>query len=231
MKPEKIQNKKSALHKVTLNSNKGKQVSKKSNVTKISEKNKLKVIDIVKRVKLNSSKGYFDFAKNLIVEWLSLDKFNRELNLELAIIYEKEKNYLNAEYIYKDLLEHLKVDFVVMKNLWFIYALQDKYKESLSIYEKIHKKKMADDDVIDILAELTFTMKLYKKTIKYANLYLVSKPRNVHKLFIKAKSLEKILQPEDALIVYNRILELQPYNKKAKNYIINIENELNIAKD
>ncbi len=69
--------------------------------------NKHKVISILKRVKINISKWYIDTAKNLIVEWLSLDKYNRELNLELAIIYEKEHNYINAEYIYKDLLEIL----------------------------------------------------------------------------------------------------------------------------
>jgi hypothetical protein len=39
------------------------------------------------------------------------------LNLELAKIYEQEHNYINAEYIYKDLLEVLKVDFEVMKKL------------------------------------------------------------------------------------------------------------------
>jgi len=226
IKPEKIENKKSALNKVTLNSNKSKKASKKLNEAKITDINREKVIDIIKRVKINSSKWYFDFSKNLIVEWLSIDKFNRDLNMELASIYEKEKKYLNAEYIYKDLLEHLKVDFVIMKKLWYIYALQDKYKDSLNIYEKIHKKKMADDEVIDILAELTFTMKLYKKTLKYANLYLVSQPRNVHKLFIKAKSFEKLWQIEDAVPVYKRILELQPYNNKAKNNLVEIENNI-----
>lgn len=226
IKPEKIENKKSALNKVTLNSNKGKRVSKKHKEPKITEANKLKVIDILKRVEINSAKWYFDFSKNLIVEWLSMDKFNRDLNMALASIYEKEKNYLNAEYIYKDLLEHLSVDFVIMKKLWYIYALQDKYKDSLNIYEKIHKKKMADDEVIDILSELTFTMKLYKKTLKYSNLYLVSQPRNVHKLFIKAKSLEKLWQPVDAKSVYERILELQPYNTKAKNNLLDIEKKL-----
>lgn len=217
IKPEKIENRKSALNKVNLNINKNR--SKKHSESKISEINKVKVLDIIKRAKINSSKWYYDFSKNLIVEWLSLDKYNRELNIELATIYEIEKNYLNAEYIYKDLLDYLKVDFVIMKKLWYIYALQDKYKESLSIYEKIHKKKMADDEVINILAELTFTMKLYKKALKYSNLYLVSKPRDVQKLFIKAKCFEKLWKNDDAKPVYYRILELQPYNKKAKSNI------------
>jgi hypothetical protein len=39
---------------------------------------------------------------------LSIDKYNKELNLELAYIYEKEKKYSNAEYIYKDLLDNFQ---------------------------------------------------------------------------------------------------------------------------
>jgi hypothetical protein len=60
-----------------------------------------------------------------------------------------------------------------MKKLGFIYAMQNKLSESLKIYETIHNKKMADDEVIDLLSELTFNMKDYNKSLKYSNLYIV----------------------------------------------------------
>jgi hypothetical protein len=94
------------------------------------------------------------------------------------------------------------------------------------MYEKIYSKKMYDDEVINILAELTFTMKIYKKALKFSNLYLVSKPRSVDKLFIKAKSLEKLDKTENSFDVYNRILELQPYNSKAKDNILKLKNKI-----
>jgi hypothetical protein len=72
-----------------------------------------------------------------------------------------------------------------------MYAIQGKLEDSLTIYENIHNKKMADDEVIDLLSELTFDMKNYKKALKYTNLFLASKPRDVNKLFLKAQSLEK----------------------------------------
>jgi hypothetical protein len=50
--------------------------------------------------------------------------------------------------------------------------MQNKLKESLNIYEQIHNKKMADDEVIDLLSELTYNMKNYKKALKYINLFL-----------------------------------------------------------
>lgn len=212
-------NDKLTLNKVNINKNEVKTTkssSKQSSKAKLSDNDKQKLVDIIKRVKINSSKWYFDSAKNLIVEWLSIDKYNRELNVELASIYEREKNYLNAEYIYKDLLEVLKVDFEVMKKLGYVYALQWKFKESLKIYEQIHNKKMSDDEVIDILAELTFDMKNYKKAMKYINLFLTWKPRDVNKLFMRAKCLKVIWKSDDAINCYKRILELQPYNTKAK---------------
>jgi Flp pilus assembly protein TadD len=46
------------------------------------------------------------------------------LNLELADIYIKEKNYSNAEYIYKDLLELAKEDLELYKNLAYTYFVQ-----------------------------------------------------------------------------------------------------------
>ncbi len=227
VKPVKIQNKKTALNKVVLN--KKNKNWKKKKVLKIWEEDKQKIIDILKRVKMNSSKWYFDTAKLLIVEWLSLDKHNRELNLELAIIYEKEKNYINAEYIYKDLLEVLNVDFEIMKKLGYIFAMQNKLKESFKIYETIHNKKMADDEVIDLLSELAFNMKLHKKSLKYINLFLVAKPRNVEKLFMKAECLENLWKEEEWLLVYKRILDLQPYNTKAKENIERINESKYIA--
>ena len=80
-------------------------------------------------IKINSLKWYIDTAKNLIVEWLSIDKYNRELNLELASIYEKEHNYINAEYIYKDF------DSLLEETNKF---LNGKNKDTLLDY-KIHK--------------------------------------------------------------------------------------------
>jgi hypothetical protein len=50
--------------------------------------------------------------------------------------------------------------------------MQNKLNEALLMYEKLHNKKMADDNVIDFLSELTFDMKDYKKALKYTNLYL-----------------------------------------------------------
>jgi hypothetical protein len=55
-------------------------------------------------------------------------------------------------------------------------------------------------------------------------LFLASKPRDVNKLFLKAQSLEKTWKDNDALLIYKRILELQPYNTRAKDSLLILEN-------
>ena len=44
--------------------------------------------------------------------------------MELASIYEREKNYKNAQYIYEDLIEKLEDNYEVLKKLAFSLALQ-----------------------------------------------------------------------------------------------------------
>ncbi len=180
--------------------------------SKISEKQKLRLIEIQKRVQINSAKWYFDTAKNLIVEWLAIDNINKDLNLELANIYEKEKNYKNAQYIYEDLISRLEDNYEVIKKLAYSLALQWKFKKSIKQYEIAFKKRKADMEVIDALANLYFESGDHDKCLKFTKIYIMEKPRNVDKLMMKWLCLEKLGQNSDAVESYKKILQLQPYN-------------------
>jgi len=87
-------------------------------VSELSQEQKDKIQEILRRVKIAISKQDFDIAKNHIIEWLTIDKFNIELNIELSSIYLIEKDYIKAEYIYKDLLLVHEGDFDILKKLW-----------------------------------------------------------------------------------------------------------------
>jgi tetratricopeptide (TPR) repeat protein len=63
---------------------------------------------------------------------------------------------------------------------------------------------------------LAFELKNYKKAKKYINLFLSEKPRNINKLFMKAECYESEEKFNQAKNVYEKILEIQPYNQKAK---------------
>lgn len=223
---EEISQVKTALNKVDLN-------TKEKNYKKItdSQKNltrqeKDQITEILKRVKLNSTKWYFDAAKTLIIEGLSIDKFNKDLNLELALIYEKEKKYENAEYIYKDLLENYGEDLEIMKSLAYNYALVDKLELAMETYEKIHKKNVWDDKVIDMLAEITYSLEDYEKSLKYINLFLKNNPRDINKLLMKAYCLENSRHFREAYDIHRKVVDLQPYNTVSNQKIKELEEYL-----
>lgn len=192
-------------------------------ISKLTEKQKLRLIEILKRVQTNSSKWYFDTAKNLIVEWLAIDNGNKDLNLELASIYEREKNYKNAQYIYEDLIEKLEDNYEVIKKLAFSLALQWKYKKSVKQYTQAFDRKPGDMEVLDALANLLFELGDFKESLKYTKLYLVQKPRNVEKLTVKWVCFEQLEKYPEAIAAYRKILEIQPYNSEILNKIKELE--------
>ncbi|MDD3646239.1 MAG: hypothetical protein PHH06_02400 [Candidatus Gracilibacteria bacterium] len=181
---------------------------------KLNEKESKKIAEILKRVDINFSKGYIDTAKSLIIEGLAIDKYNKDLNLSLAKIYENEKEYTKGEYIYIDLLKAYKDNFEILKKLGFNLALQKKFNESINVFIEAYNKRKNDNDVLEILADLTYEMKYYKKSLKFIKLYLKQFPRNTEKLKMKGYCLELLGQTEEAIETYKRVLDLQPYNTK-----------------
>lgn len=181
---------------------------------KLNEKESKKIAEILKRVDINFSKWYIDTAKSLIIEGLAIDKYNKDLNLSLAKIYENEKEYTKWEYIYIDLLKAYKDNFEILKKLWFNLALQKKFNESINVFIEAYNKRKNDNDVLEILADLTYEMKYYKKSLKFIKLYLKQFPRNTEKLKMKWYCLELLWQTEEAIETYKRVLDLQPYNTK-----------------
>jgi tetratricopeptide (TPR) repeat protein len=103
----------------------------------------------------------------------------------LADIYEREKKYQNAEYIYRDLLDEYTEDEYILQRLGNIYALRGKNNRAIECYESALKSDRANTEILDILAHLALEIKSYKKALKYSNQYLKEKPRHAEKLSIK----------------------------------------------
>lgn len=175
---------------------------------------RIKLNDLLKRIKLNTAKWYLDTSKALIIEWLTIDKFNKELNLELADIYEQEKNYKNAEFIYKDLLSNLWKKFFILEKLAKVLLLQWQIKESIKYYKRALKRKPNEINTIEALSDLTFDLKDYTNCLVYTKVYLKDNPRSSDKLAMKWFCLEKLWNKEEAIIEYKKALEMKPYNNE-----------------
>ncbi len=200
--------------------NKNKNIKLKTNkISKITAKDSKKIAEILKRVRINKVKWYYDTAKSLIIEGLAIDKINKSLNIELASIYEEEKEYIKSEYIYIDLLDAYKDNFEVLKKLGYNLAIQQRYEESIEVYLKAHNKVKWDIEIVEFLADLTYQIKFYKKSLKYTKLFLKQNPRNTEKLKMKAFCYEALWETKEAINTYSKVLELQPYNLQVQDKI------------
>jgi tetratricopeptide (TPR) repeat protein len=191
----------------------------------LTPEEKEKLSEIIKRVKLNTSKWYYEKAKALIVEGLAIDKYDTEINLELAYIYEEEKNYKNAEYIYQDLIQVHKTNIVILRKLWYILALQRRFLESIEIYEKVYERDINNLETIDLLVDLYYEIWKYEESFKYLIFSLKEKPRSVERMLLKAELLKRKGKEIEAIEAYKKVLEIQPYNTEAIENLRNMDNK------
>ena len=101
------------------------------------------------------------------------------------------------------------------------YSLKN--KKSFEVYQVALKKNRSNTEILDIISHLGLEIKDYKKSFKYANMYLKEKPRNAEKLGIKWYCLEKMWKNEEAIKAYKKVLELQPYNTEIQDRINALE--------
>lgn len=182
-----------------------------------------KLREIIKRVQVNISRWYLDSARALIIEWLALSKNNKDLNLLLADIYEREKKYQNAEYIYRDVLDDHGSDEYTLQRLWNIYSLRGKADKAIECYTQALQDDPSNLSLLDILSHLSLEVKDHKKALKYAMLFLKHKPRDAEKLSIKGYCLECTGKYADAIKAYKSVLDLQPYNTEVTERIKKLE--------
>lgn len=189
----------------------------------VSDKHGEQIREISKRAQINISRWYYDSARSLIIEWLALKKHDKDLNLLLADVYERERKYQNAEFIYRDLLDEYEDDDYLLQRLGNIYVLRWKISKSIGCYEQALKFDRNNTEILDILAHLHLENIDYKKSLKYTNLYLKEKPRNAEKLSIKWYCNEKLANKLEAIKAYEDVLKIQPYNTEISDRIKVIE--------
>ena len=219
---EDISKQKSAINKINLESEDN--IIKKEDYKnkKLTESDKVALVEILKKIKVNSFKWSYGDIKYLIIEWLTIDKYNKELNLELASVYESENNYKHAEFIYSDLVQIYPWDIEILKKYAFVCAVENKMENAFKIYEKVYEKQKTDNEILIMLSEIAYKIKKYQKCLKYINFYLVDYPRDLDKLIMKWKCLEETWKKEEALIFYKKVANLYPYNALLKNRIIEL---------
>lgn len=204
---------------------------KKNEIEVLTIEQKDTIWEFIKVTKTKLARWEYSDAKAKIIEWLSIDKFNKELNLLLASIYEKDKDYKKAELIYKDLIVLNDLDIEIYLKLWFVLSVQAKYEVAYEIYKKLHFIDESNIEAIEMLANLSHHLSYFSDSKQHAKKFLKNNPRNIDIIYLQALNHINLCERQDALEMLNKVKQLEPYNGKVLDLIDKLKLELELEKN
>lgn len=194
----------------------------------LSKDQKEIISEIVKLVKNKIWRWEYSDAKAKIIEWLSVSKFDKDLNILLASLYEKDKDYKKAELIYKDLIVLNSHDTEIYLKLWFILSIQSKYEIAYEIYKKLNSIDKSNIEALEMLCNLAHHLWNYEESKDYSKFYLKKYPKNIDILYLQALNLINLWDRSSALEFLQKVRQLEPYNVKVNDMIEKIKLELEL---
>ena len=197
----------------------------------LSKDQKQAISDIVKLVKSKLSRWEYSDAKAKIIEWLSIDKFNKDLNVLLASLYEKDKDYKKAELIYKDLIVLNDHDTEIYLKLWFILSIQTKYEVAYEIYKKLHTIDKSNTEAVEMLCNLAHHLWNYEDSKHYSKIFLKKSPNNIDILYLQSLNLINLNDRKGALEFLQKVRQLEPYNVKVNELVEKVKLEIELEKN
>ena len=178
-----------------------------------------------KQADLHFSKNNYGLAEKYLMEVLSMDNDHLDANLKLGLIYLQQENLPRAEFFFQKLID-LKENPVYFSNLALVLYQQKRLEESAKLYEKAiamdNKKAGRFVSLAYVYHELG---ELEKALVNFEEAYRLE-PRNLDYLWTLVNYYEKFSRSEDMLRALRKILEIDPYNDKAKAKLLLLEEEL-----
>ncbi len=167
-------------------------------------------------------------ARGLIIQWLALEKDNRELNVILAWLYEQDRHFEKAEYIYKDLALMYPNDTEILEKLGNVLIIEKRYEIAMEIYKKILTLNGETEGTLYILAHLANEMKEYEVAYAYSKRYLKQWPNNPEILTLISTAEVALGKRQDAIQTLIKLKNLTPYNHEIAQMIqkLVVEEEL-----
>lgn len=184
--------------------------------------------EIARLVKTKIARGEFTEAKAKIIEGLTYDKFDKELNCLLASLYERDRDFKKAELVYKDLIIVHDGDSEIYMKLGFALSMQGKYEIAYEIYRKLHAVTGGNDESVDMLANLAYQLERFPDALAYSKEYVKRHPRNIEMLNIVASCQINLGERRDALETLEKLRIIDPYNARVREFSQKLAIELEL---
>lgn len=201
----------------------------KKETPQISPEKRDKLIEITNNTKTLIARGHIPEARALIIEWLSLSKNHRELNIMLGELYERDHGFEKAEFIYKDLAHTYPDDAEILMHLAGTLAMQRKYRISYELYKKILSLQGESEEVLYTIAHLASELGETEETYEYARSYIKQYPKNPEVLWLLSQSQVALGKRKDAIETLIKLKNLTPYNQEIVDLIGKLVTEEEMA--
>lgn len=197
--------------------------------TTISPEKREKLSEIVNTVKTLIARWHFIEARGMIINWLSFHKDNRDLNILLAELYERDRDYPKAEYIFKDMARLYPEDTEVLGHLASNLAIQRKYDVSYELYKKVLSITWGTEDLLYTLTHLASELNIPEDAYTYARAYLHQYPKSPEILWLMAQSQIAMNERKFAIETLIKLKNLTPYNQEIVDLIQKLVMEQELA--
>ncbi len=185
--------------------------------------------NLLQQIRTNIARGHIADAKSLIVTGLALDKKNRDLNIILAELYELDRQFDKAEYIYKDLAEENPNDTQILEKLANILIIQKRYEIALALYQKIVDLSSETEGNLYIMTHLASELGQTEEKYEYAKRYQKKYPNNPDILGLLAQAEIELWYRQDAIQTLIKLKNLTPYNHEITQMIAKLVTEEELA--
>jgi Tfp pilus assembly protein PilF len=185
--------------------------------------------NLIQQIRTNIARGHIADAKALIVTGLALDKKNRDLNIILAELYELDRQFDKAEYIYKDLAEENPNDTQILEKLANILIIQKRYEIALALYQKIVDLSSETEGNLYIMTHLASELGQTEEKYEYAKRYQKKYPNNPDILGLLAQAEIELWYRQDAIQTLIKLKNLTPYNHEITQMIAKLVTEEELA--
>lgn len=169
------------------------------------------------------SKKQWNLAKRSLIKALTFSKDELAASLKLAMVYMESGDYKKSESLYRKLLEIDGTNPDIYESIGKILVKKGRYKEAVELYSRALEFDEKDDKKLIALGRLYHLLMHYSYAAECFRRAAELKPREVSYLFLLADSCKLDDDYDNALFTYERILTVEPYNDKAKNYVNDLQ--------
>lgn len=172
-----------------------------------------------KKAEVHLRRGEHELAEKYLVEALSFDSTNEEINKKLALLYLNQKKFPKAELIYLRLIEQGSNDATVYSNLGLVLYHEGRLDLAVKSYQKAIELDPKRPARYANIGQIYYQLQDMKNAILFFEQAYQLNKKEVDYMFILAKLYEEISQKEKAKFYYHKILDVDPYNAEAKEGI------------